>query len=202
MQSSSGPSVEELHSQEVDQRVFLDGVSFELYEGLVASRGESAVPRLTYLDGTLEIMSPSTHHERIKTVVARLLEAWAEEHDIELSGVGSWTVKRKRKRGGLEPDECYIVGPRQKPRPDIAIEVIWTHGGLDKLEIYRRLGVFEVWVWQDDRIQIHLLRGYVPAQRSKLLPHLNLAELMRFIDPVRQTAAVRAYRAALRRSSS
>lgn len=25
-------------------------------------------------------------------------------------------------------------------RPDIAVEVIWTSGGLDKLEIYRKLG--------------------------------------------------------------
>jgi hypothetical protein len=37
--------------------------------------------------------------------------------------------------------------------------VIWTHGGLDKLEIYRGLGVREVWFWPEGRIEVHSLRG-------------------------------------------
>jgi len=38
-------------------------------------------------------------------------------------------------------------------------EVVWTSGGIDKLEIYRRLGVGEVWRWKDSRIEIHVLQG-------------------------------------------
>jgi len=44
----------------------------------------------------------------------------------------------------LEPDECYLVGDQDKSAPDLAIEVIGTSGGIDKLEIYRRLDVGEV----------------------------------------------------------
>jgi mRNA interferase MazF len=38
---------------------------------------------------------------------------------------------------GVEPDECYIVGPDQDTdRPDLVIEVIWTSSSIDKLEIW------------------------------------------------------------------
>jgi Uma2 family endonuclease len=63
----------------------------------------------------------------------------------------------------LTRDECYIVGPDQnKEVPDLALEVVWTSGGLDKLEIYRRLGVGEVWIWKDGRITVHALRALLP----------------------------------------
>lgn len=35
--------------------------------------------RVTYLEGQLEIMSPSRSHEMLKKLIARLLEAYAEE---------------------------------------------------------------------------------------------------------------------------
>ena len=63
------------------------------------------------------------------------------------------------KEAGCEADECYIFGPRprDKARPDLAIEVVWTSGGLDKLEVYRRLEVGEVWFWKDGVIAVHVL---------------------------------------------
>jgi hypothetical protein len=39
--------------------------------------------------------------------------------------------------------------------PDVAIEVIWTRGGLDKLDVYRGLGVPEVWTWQEGRLRFY-----------------------------------------------
>jgi hypothetical protein len=77
---------------------------------------------------------------------------------------------------GVEPDECYEVdGP--KPAPDLAIEVVWTHGGIDKLSIYRAFGVREVWSWIDGRIDVHALRGqaYERIPASELFPDLDLA---------------------------
>jgi Uma2 family endonuclease len=57
---------------------------------------------------------------------------------------GAWTLKSPPNQSGLEPDECYLVGDQDKPTPDLAIEVVWTSGGIDKLEIYGRLGIGEV----------------------------------------------------------
>ena len=85
---------------------------------------------------------------------------------------------------------------------ELAIEVVWTSGGLDKLEIYRLLGVNEVWIWREDRIEVYLLQGeqYERGERSELLPDLDLLRLEAFIDPEDQTGAVRAWRASLRGS--
>ena len=79
------------HDLDADQRVTLHGVSWEQYEAILAIRGESSGVRLTYLEGELELMSPSQPHEAIKTCIARLLEAWALEFDIDPapSGAGS-----------------------------------------------------------------------------------------------------------------
>lgn len=58
-----------------------------------------------------------------------------------------------RRERGAEPDECYVFGEDPDPeRPDLAIEVIWISGGMNKLEIYRALGVAEVWHWRRGRI--------------------------------------------------
>jgi len=87
--------------------------------------------------------------------------------------------------------------------PDLAIEVVNTSGGVDKLEIYRRLKVAEVWFWQKGRFWVHRLkeRRYAQVDRSEVLPDLDLKELARVVtatDPARQTEAVRAWREALR----
>lgn len=155
---------------------------------------------MAYLEGDVELMTPSRSHESIKTWIARLLEAYAEERSIELNGYGSWTIKSAPKQRGVEPDECYILGVEHKEVPDLAIEVVWTHGGLHKLEIYRGLGVGEVWIWRDGAIAVYALggAGYERVERSRLLPDLDLAFLTSFLDRDSQTQAVRAFRAALR----
>lgn len=186
-----------------DHLVRLHGVSWEDYQRLLAIRGDDARPKMSYLNGELELMSPSIYHEGIKTTLARLLEAYAEERNLDLNGYGAWTVTEKPKQAGLEPDECYVLGPHDQHeirRPHLAIEVVWTSGGIPKLEIYKGLGVGEVWIWQNGRISVFCLRGedYVQAVRSELLPDLDLDQLGSFLGYTNQTQAVRAYRAALR----
>jgi Uma2 family endonuclease len=71
----------------IDQRVHLRGVSWSDYDRLLELRGDSPDLRLTYLDGDLEIMTPSDPHERQKKRLARLLEAWAEEAGIVIGAL-------------------------------------------------------------------------------------------------------------------
>lgn len=185
--------------QSVDQRIVLHDVCWEDYEALLAMRGDRSVPRIVYLDGTIELMTPSRDHEILKKKLARLLEAYAEELGIELEGYGSWTLRRREHRRGLEPDECYSVGAGGEA-PDLAIEVVWTGGGLDELDVYRLLSVREVWIWQDGTIALFALRGdgYVPVPASDVLPQIDLTLLREMLDLPTQTAAVRALRARLR----
>ena len=82
----------------------------------------------------------------------------------------------------------------------MAIEVVWTSGGIDKLEIYRRLGIAEVWIWQEGHIEIHALRAdaYEQSVRSALFPDLDVALLASFLDRPTALQAVKAFREALR----
>jgi Uma2 family endonuclease len=191
--------------EHIDQRVCLHDIDWEGYESFLALRGEQGGARVTYLDGELELMSPSINHEIFKKTLARLLEAYAEERGIELNGYGSWTVKSAKDKLGVEADECYVVGLQdtEPTIPDIAIEVIWTSGGIDKLEVYRGLGVPEVWFWKNGALQFYLLQdqAYLPAARSRLLPDLDPALIARCMGEASQTQAVRALRAALRQAN-
>ncbi|HUH04433.1 MAG TPA: Uma2 family endonuclease [Kofleriaceae bacterium] len=171
----SSPSNELVES--IDHRIVLHGVPWSHYEIMLAIRGDAPVPRMAYLKGELELMSPSRDHEMIKSRIRQLVEAYATAMDIELWPVGSWTIKSAPRERGVEPDECYTVGdPRDKDRPDLAIEVIWTSGGIGKLEIYRGLGVPEVWQWHDRHMRVFLLEdaGYREAEHSLLLPQLDI----------------------------
>ena len=88
-------------------------------------------------------------------------------------------------------------------RPDLAIEIEWTSGRIDKLEVYRKLGVPEVWYWRDGVIRSYwLVRGrYRLAARSRHLPAIDLVELARYIDRPTASRAIRDYRAALEKKS-
>lgn len=184
-----------------DGRVILHGVTWEGWLAQLQLRGDKSAPRLTYLDGAMELMSPSKDHERIKSYLGRLVETYAMHHGIDLSPYGGWTLQEEVKRAGLEPDECYIVGLDQdRPRPHLAIEVVWTSGGLDKLEAYRRLGVPEVWFWKKAHLTVHVLveDAYQERTHSLAFPDLVPAELLQFLDHPTVTQAIRALLESLR----
>lgn len=185
-----------------EQRIILNGVTWQQYNTLVSMFiDQFPALRMTYLEGTLEIMTTSPEHERLKTLIARLLEAYAEERDIELNGYGSATFRREAAARGLEPDECYCLG-ELKAVPDIAIEIVITSGGLDKLAVYQGLGVQEVWFWQSSKLSFYHLQQpdptYIAKERSSLLPDLDPSLLASYMGESNQTQAVKAYRKALR----
>lgn len=184
----------------VDQRLIMYNVPWSAYEAQLALRGDASVPRVAFLDGAMELMSPSRDHERLKSYIGRLIEAYALELGIDLSPYGAWTLRKEPRASGLEPDECYIIGADQRAeRPDLAIEVVWTGGGLDKLEIYSRLQVPEVWVWREGKLYVYVLRGaaYEPVEHSEQLRGIDLTLLASFLDAPTAMQAVRAYRSAL-----
>ncbi len=80
------------------------------------------------------------------------------------------------------------------------LEVVWSKGGFETLDIYRRLGVREVWVWREQQVSVFVLRGdaYELRERSELLPELELGELLSFAEWEDQTAAVGAFRERVR----
>ncbi|MDZ4874137.1 MAG: hypothetical protein CLLPBCKN_003533 [Chroococcidiopsis cubana SAG 39.79] len=186
-----------------EQRVVLEGVSWQQYELLLATLGDDFPGlRLSYLEGTLEIMTTSSLHEELKKTIGMLMEAYFQESRIRFHAIGSATFRKVAKQRGLEPDECYCLG-QKKEFPDLAIEVVLSSGMVDKLEIYRGLRVTEVWVWESGQFTIYHLRAeeYERITTSELLPDCDTGLLANYVKPEEQFDAVMAFREQLRTRS-
>jgi Uma2 family endonuclease len=185
-----------------EHRFLLHGIDWRTYS-VLRELLDSPGLRMTYLEGALELMSPSRRHEVVKSMLGRLIEVFALDRDVPLYAYGSTTFKAEAKQAGLEPDECYALGQEMRDVPDVAIEVVLTSGGLPKLKAYERLRVPEVWFWSDEGFRIYRLGadGYEPIASSGLIASLDLDLLTRYVRREDQPVAVREYREALRRPS-
>jgi Uma2 family endonuclease len=183
-----------------DQRIVLRGLSWAEFQTLLAVRGERRY-RMAYLDGAVEIMGASRGHEGKKSMIRCLLEAYCLDRDIALTPYGSWHLDDESEEAAAEPDECYVfaANPKTKSAPDLAIEVVWTSGGINKLEIYRRLQIDEVWFWKAQELVVYGLTpdGYQPRERSRWIPELDVALLCRLSEVEPLNEAVKQLRAAL-----
>jgi Uma2 family endonuclease len=125
-----------------DQRIVLRGVSWSTYEALLADHMDRRSPHFAYDRGELEIVAPSTEHERDNWALQRFVEATALALKIEFDNVGINTFKRPDIKVGFEADASYylqnepLIRDRQQidlmvdPPPDLVIEVDVTHGSL------------------------------------------------------------------------
>jgi Uma2 family endonuclease len=178
-----------------EQRVVLNHVSWETYERLLDEQIDASSPRLTYDQGALEIMTPSSEHEEWKETMAAIADAIAEEWGVEFRRFGSTTFRRRDLERGAEPDACFylqsvdrIQGKREidmavDPPPDLIIEVEITKPALDKLSIYARLGVPEIWRYDGRDVRILQLAGdrYDEKGESGVLPGLTQLALAEFL---------------------
>jgi len=155
----------------------------------LAMRGEKSVPRLAFLEGALELMSPSRDHERITSYLGRLIEVYAEQRGHRAvagiaagrSRVGAPPVASPMSATSWAPT---IEGPsRPRHRGDL------DQRGLDKLAIYQRLGTTRSWFWIAGRLEGHSLRGgtYERVARSRWLPGLDLDLMCAFSIAARCT---------------
>ncbi|MDF0556528.1 Uma2 family endonuclease [Kamptonema sp. UHCC 0994] len=193
-----------LQRQDPEDRYITDRINWEQYETMLAKIGDAAGYRVTYLDGVLEIMAPSRRPESGKTRIGDLLLIYFVEADINYFPFGSTTLRQEEKSSGIEPDEAYCIGT-DKEFPDLAIEVTITSGGINKLEVYRRLNVREVWFWQNQRFSLYYLQeetpvqfvqacGYELIQKSEVLPDLDIELLTECMKNPNSLAAVKEFR--------
>jgi Uma2 family endonuclease len=185
-----------------DNCVTLYDISWEKFEAIAALLEDTKV-RLTYLDGILELMTPSPEHEENKTTIGYLLEAYLRFIGIRFYGRGGYTLGSRELGVRGEPDESYNLETK-KEIPDIAIEVVLTSGGVDKLEKYRRWEVPEVWFYRNRQISIYRLRpnGYEQITRSEFLPDLDLDLLVRCLNIPDQYDATLAFTQALQQQQN
>jgi Uma2 family endonuclease len=199
MAAIATPTTEETRSAG-EERILVGSVPWSTYVSMRDALDECGSKlRLTYCEGALEIVSPSGDHEFSKVLLARLVEAYIDMMGLDVDGKGSTTFRKEAVERGLEPDECYF-GPGDAEVPDLAIEVVVSRPKIDKLRVYRGLGVREVWIYRNAQLHVHVLQstGYEESARSVLFPDLDLAHLVSFVRPgERQSRLVREYRASL-----
>lgn len=182
------------------ERVLLRDVSWEAYQCLLRDEEQNNGSRLIYDRGMLEIMSPLPRHEKRNRNLAQIVCILAEEWQIDIENLGSFTLNREDLARGLEPDTCFyiqnadqVIGREEidmeagDPPPDLAIEVDTTHSSLDKMSIYASLGVQEIWRESNGIVSISVLTEgtYLPKEFSCAFPRLSQAQLNVFFERAR-----------------
>jgi Uma2 family endonuclease len=198
----------------------LQGVPYKVYVRLRDDPRNDHL-RMTYFDGTLEVMSPATRHEypsrRFGIIIYEIVTALG----IECQGLRSTTFRKrgestdKEKGKGKEPDECFYFANVHRivsqddveldagdPPPDLWIEIDNRSSSLGKLPLYAALGIPEVWRYRVRRKTLWFGRlvdgGYEPIERSLSLPMLTptlVLEALALGEGISETAWSRRLRA-------
>ena len=155
-------------STPAETRTVMENIRWETYVDLAEQR-RGSVPRMTYDDGVLELMSPKRQHEGIGRLLGRAVETFTEVRGIEVQSVASTTFKRKDLKQGFEADESYYIThaewirPKEEvdllldPPPDLVIEVEITTSAIKKLQLFAGMGIPEVWRHDGQRLQMYRL---------------------------------------------
>jgi Uma2 family endonuclease len=176
--------------------LLLHEVHWTEYEALLALLPDTPRFRLSYDQGTLEIMTLSPRHERLKSLFAHLLAVLAEELNLNLVGLGSTTFRRPEAARGTEPDDCYYIHQAERmagrdtidltvdPPPDLIVEVDISHPSLNKFPIYASLRIPEVWRHNGETLQVFCLLEdrYIQTPESSLFPRLSAEALAGFVQ--------------------
>jgi Uma2 family endonuclease len=179
-----------------DQCVEMCDIGWEGYKTMLRLRGSGSVPRMTYLDGDLWLMSPSFFHESLAERLGAFVVEVAIGVGIPYLPAGSTTFRRLKKRGGVEPDKSYYfanegrvrgknrIDLRIDPPPDLVIEAVYTHDADAAIEVWRRFGVPEVWVCDATGLRILLLQAngrYAESESSAIYPFVTKTEIFEWV---------------------
>lgn len=194
-------NLSELQNDESEKILIISEVSWSIYEQWLNILGNKSQFRVTYLEGMLQIMSPSRRHESYKKLLEMLLEAYLFEAEIRFYPLGSTTFRSQLVLRGIEPDQCYCFNSN-KSIPDLAIEIVISSGGINSLNIYKGLEVPEVWFWEKGVLSIYCLENkqYKKITISQLLPNLDLSLLASYVESHEPFDAVMDFRLQVRKS--
>jgi Uma2 family endonuclease len=165
----------------LDEPILIDELSWREFKAQLLSRPGV---RLSFLDGVLEIRRrPGRKHETAKQRISTLVDLFLEYAGIDFTPTGSVTLESETGRVKREADLSYELGPNRE-FPDLAVEVVVTSGGINKLEAYKRLQIPEVWFWENGALRMYSLgaEGYAEVDRSFVLPDLDIVLLVRCIN--------------------
>ena len=177
-------------------KILLHNVSWDEFENILIEMGETRSSRIAYDKGTLEIVMPLAEHEGYKEIIGDLIKELADELEIDYASFGSTTWKRRDRLAGAEPDNCFYIQNEimvrgrldidlnQYPPPDLVLEIDYSSKSLNRQPIYARLGVPEIWRYENGTLQIyHLECGeYIESDISLAFPNFPVKEIPAFVQ--------------------
>jgi Uma2 family endonuclease len=152
-----------------DDRVVLPHVSWKTYERLLADDDERRVPRMTYDQGVLELLTPSMPHEEDADILAEVVKLVSASLGIPIRSTSATTFKRADLHRGFEPDASFYIqserlirGKRQvdllvDPPPDLILEMEMSRTVGNKLPLFASMGIPELWRCNGERMTILIL---------------------------------------------
>lgn len=184
--------------ERLNEPLLFPGLSWEKFKTLEPLLDIPGV-RLSFLDGVLEIQKmPGRKHETVKGRIGALVEAYMMAVGIDFTPTESLTLESEEGLVRREADKSYELGA-DKIRPDLAIEVVVTSGGIDKLEAYKRLKISEVWFLEKGKPSLYALteKGYEQIVISQLFPQLDISLLVRCVNMPNHVEAIREFNSGL-----
>jgi Uma2 family endonuclease len=185
-------------------------VSWDEYEELLEQVGEAPGLRISYDNGSLQIMTISSEHEKYASFISRLVTVIQLRLRIDILGFGSATMRKRKRSAGHEPDACFyvqnapLIGNKIQldfetdPPPDIVVEIDVHHDSRSRFPVYARLGVPEIWRYDGHAMIIyHLLEAgdeqqYVAGDTSAALPMLTASLLTEMLERMRNEGELNA----------
>jgi Uma2 family endonuclease len=197
------------------QRLVVHDLSWQDYVQIGNILCDRPALRLTFYEGTLEIMVTSREHEYFKSRLGRLIEILAEVFNLPIEPGGNMTFQREDLEKGLEGDNCWwiehavqVLGkltwdPAVDPPPDVILEIEVSRSALARMAIYAALKVPQVWCLDGKSLRANLLQPdgtYLQANESPTFPGIPLPEIVSFLQPDKDyLTAQREFRAWVKR---
>jgi Uma2 family endonuclease len=173
---------------EPGSKISIPNINWQEFESILEELGEKRSARISYHQNTLEIMVPLPEHEIERDLISDLVKVLLKATSKRYQPFGSTTFK-KENIAGVEPDACFYIENYQKtigrrrlepddPPPDLAIEIDLT--SKTKIDAYLAIAVPEVWIYDNGKLNIYLLRQgqYVESNTSPIFPNISIIEII------------------------
>lgn len=159
------------------------------YQALLASLGDSSFPRLKYQQGEIKLMVPLPEHGKQLDVVVDMVKVLLRHRRLPFDSYHETTIELPED-SGIIPDHFFYIGElpvvgKQRidwvsdPPPDLAIELDVT--SFTNVDDYLPFRVRELWIIRQQKIAIYQFQPdcYRQVEESQFFPGFDLNAILR-----------------------